>query len=233
MQLIIDKVLFRLFGIKPSFSQMGEDRIIRHLFNWFNKKNISYLDIGANDPSNGNNTYYFYREGGRGVCVEPNPALCKRIKKVRPKDICINAGIGNGEEIVADFYSMNIHSLSTFSKIDAQQLQETGKYKINEVLKIPLKNINSIIEGHFQNGIDLISIDVEGWNEQIIESFDFTRCRPFCFCIETLSFALEGEAQKMQKIFNIMEKNEYKVYADTYLNTIFLNKDLKLPLSTA
>jgi FkbM family methyltransferase len=169
------------------------------------------------------NTYLFYRKGSRGVCVEPNPDLCRLIKKVRPHDKCLNVGIGVSDNSVADFYSLDSHTLSTFSKADAQHLTRDGKHTIKEILKIPIVSINTIIRENFREPVDLISIDVEGWNEEIIESFDFNACRPFCFCVETINYTEDNLGIKLNRIFDVFKNNNYRIYADTHLNTIFLD----------
>ena len=221
-----DKLLYKFFKIEAAYSQTGEDKILKHLFDNIGKLGISYLDIGANHPIMNNNTYLFYRRGGHGVCVEPNPELCKTIQKARPRDKCLNIGVSANEDSVAEFYSMNPHTLSTFSKEDAIALDEIGKFKIKKVLKIPVKNINNIIRENFIKPIDLVSIDVEGWNTEIIQSFDFAKNRPFCFCVETLTFSQFNNPEKLVEIFKIFQNNGYKQYADTYLNTIFVNSEL-------
>jgi len=42
-----------------SNSQAGEDRIVDYLFSSMGIDEITYIDIGANDPIYGNNTYLF------------------------------------------------------------------------------------------------------------------------------------------------------------------------------
>ncbi len=218
-----DKLFFKLFKTELSYSQTGEDKILLHFFNSIGKRKIRYLDIGANHPIINNNTYIFYRRGSQGVCVEPNPVLSDLIQKVRSRDKCLNIGIGIREETVAEFYSMTSHTLSTFSKKDAYDLDKEGKYKIKEVLQIPLKSINTIISENFTEPVDLVSIDVEGWNEEIVASFDFNRYRPLCFCVETLGFSDGVDGKKFDKIFEVFKKNNYSVYGETHLNTIFLD----------
>lgn len=218
-----DKAIYKLFKAELTYSQTGEDKILSHLFNSLGKSRISYLDIGTNHPVMNSNTYLFYKKGSRGVCVEPNPELCKIIAKARPGDKCLNLGIGMTNKDQADFYLMSSHTLSTFSKEDAQNLDKGGNYKIKKVLQIPLKSINSIVKENFTSPIDLVSIDVEGWNEDIVESFDFNANRPFCFCVETLSYTEDNSGIKLERIFDIFRRNDYRVYADTNLNTIFLD----------
>ena len=222
---LTDRLLFKFFKIERSYSQTGEDKILSNLFNSFGRLKISYLDIGTNHPMMINNTYLFYKRGGQGVCVEPNPEMCKLIRKIRPGDTCLNLGIGADADDSAKFYLMSSHPLSTFSKEEAMELDAVGKYTIKEILTVPVKNINAIIEENFDAPIDLVSIDVEGWNEQIVRSFDFSRSRPFCFCVETLTFADDNSGQKLDGILEVFRENNYSVYADTHINTIFLDNE--------
>src|SRR6476620_2881599 len=72
-----------------SYSQAGEDRILSYLFVTMGIKNPSYLDIGANHPVEGNNSYLFYEKGGTGVCVEADPSLFEDLSSVRKNDKCL------------------------------------------------------------------------------------------------------------------------------------------------
>lgn len=51
----------------------------------------------------GRNTYYFYRKGHRGVLVEPNVTICKKLEAVRPEDTTLVAGIGVTAVTEADY----------------------------------------------------------------------------------------------------------------------------------
>src|SRR5687768_6889448 len=87
-----------------AYAQSGEDLILAHLFYKLNISRPNYVDIGANHPAFISNTYFFYLRGSRGVCVEPNPVLFEKIKRIRPNDTVIHAGIGLAEQKEADFY---------------------------------------------------------------------------------------------------------------------------------
>src|SRR4051812_3390905 len=105
----------------PSYSQAGEDMIVDYLFNSFKITNPTYLEIGTNQPVLSNNTYFFYRKGYKGVCVEPDPEMYQFIKKKRPRDIVLNIGIGLNETTAADFYLFPglVNGWSTFSEQEA------------------------------------------------------------------------------------------------------------------
>jgi len=69
-----------------SYSQAGEDVVVMHLLNDIGIKQIKYLDIGANKPTFGSNTYLFYSRGNTGVLVEADPSLIPRLKIYRKRD---------------------------------------------------------------------------------------------------------------------------------------------------
>lgn len=228
---MIDKVynkLRKITGaayIHKSYAQCGEDLIIDFLALKFGWKNFSYLDIGTNHPKKFNNTYLFYKKGNRGVCVEPDKNLVKSINASRGEDIVLNVGLSSGEESIADFYIMSVDTLNTFSKEDAEKLDKEGIYTIKEVVKVPLKNINNIISETFKGRTpNLVSIDVEGWNEEIVRSLDFNSYKPEVLCLETVTFATDNTETKIDSIIEYVKSKGYFVYADTFINTIFINQ---------
>lgn len=211
--------------VNKSYAQCGEDLVIKFLADKFGWKKFTYLDIGTNHPKKFNNTYLFYKKGCRGVCVEPDPDLINSIKFSRPGDICVNVGLSAGEDTEADFYVMTVNTLNTFSKEDAEKLDNEGIYKIKKVIRIPLKNINTILSENFNGKTpNLISLDVEGWNEEIIASMDFDKYRPEILCLETVTFATDHSEAKIDSIIDFVKSKGYFVYADTFINTIFINQ---------
>jgi hypothetical protein len=70
---------------------------------------------------------------------------------------------------------------------------------------------------------DLVSLDVEGMDLEVLRSIDFSRHRPHVFCVETISYAQgDGSGVKNTDIHALMLENEYKLYADTYINSIYV-----------
>lgn len=232
------KNLFRKFVNKvllPNsqliYAQSGEDLILSHLFFKMNISHPTYLDIGANHPSYISNTYYFYLRGCNGVCVEPNPDLCRKIQKLRPRDKVLNIGIGAGEEATADFYIFPKYAdgLSTFSKEDAAYWGETGMKQIGrieyeKVIQVPTQTINTVIANNFKQIPDFISMDVEGLDLQILQSLDFESYAPPVLCVETISYGEDQTEYKREDIISFVKGKNYELYADTHVNSIFLRK---------
>lgn len=218
---------------KDSYSQFGEDVIVNNLLDDLSVKNISYLDIGANNPQFISNTYLFYERGSSGVLVEPNAFLCEKLRATRPRDTVLNVGIGIDENTKeADFYLFpkEADGLSTFSSEEAKHWETVGmngkKFKIERVFKMPLLNVNEVISNYFTECPDFISIDVEGWDLKILETFDFERYNPAIFCVETLAYKPDGSTYRLKEISKFFESKGYFPFEETYANTIFVNRNL-------
>jgi FkbM family methyltransferase len=213
---------FRLY--QSSYSQSGEDIIMLRLLNKLKICKASYLDIGASDPIKLNNTYLLYKSGCSGVLVEPNPVLADRIKRKRKRDNVIQAGVGISSSQKADFYVMSNPFLSTFDKKIASKQAEQDNVSIDNIIQIPLFEINDIIRKNFDNCPDVISLDIEGLDLEVLKSFAFEAYKPAVFCLETLVCCDGDEESKRTELIDLVCSHGYLAFADTYINTIFVDK---------
>jgi sucrose-6-phosphate hydrolase SacC (GH32 family) len=91
---------------------------------------------------------------------------------------------------------------------------------------MPLLGINHVISNYFTECPDFISIDVEGWDLQILKTLDFEKYNPAVFCVETLAYNNDGSTYKIKEIYDFLNGQGYFPYKETYANTIFLNRNL-------
>jgi hypothetical protein len=209
-----------------SYAQAGEDLVVNAIFGNLKIKEIPYLDIGAYDPVYLSNTYLFYKQGHRGVLVEPNVTMCEKLRAVRPQDTTLEAGIGIGKPGTADYYVMSDPSWSTFDRAEAEhQVKATrGKVTLKEVRRMPLLDVNDVMAEHFQGGAPaFVSIDAEGWHFAILKSIDFRRFRPNVICIET---KVSGEHRTIGGIAALMKATGYVARGGSFVNTIFVDSGL-------
>lgn len=210
-----------------SYAQFAEDRIIAVLFEALFKQSrmdLSYLEIGVCDPVHSNNTYLFYKNGGRGVLVEPNPAYESAIRRHRPEDIYIAAGVtATGEAGNAKYYDFGVElsAWNTFSKQRADQLVAEG-HRLEKELTIPTFTVNHILEKHFRKSApDLISIDVECLDFDLLSSIDFDRFRPKMICVEAGRAHVECGQDTKMTVF--MKSKDYTIAVDNFINCIYVD----------
>jgi hypothetical protein len=211
-------------GTNFSFAQFGEDLVASSLLNALGVVKPSYLDIGAWEPIKSNNTYLFYRRGGRGVLVEPNPARTPALHQKRSGDIVIEGGIGLDDTPFLDYYMLEEEQLNTFDKEQVEKLAKDG-VALKGVVKMPMFPINRVMVEHF-GGVapDFMSIDVEGLDLAILKTLDFDRFRPKVICAETIiTFTLKHNTA----VPEFLATKGYVVRGGTYPNMLFV--DGRLP----
>jgi len=209
---------------KLSYSQSGEDLIAKHIFDSIGISKPTYIDIGAHHPYYLSNTALFSKFGSFGINIEPDPNLFKEFLKERTKDINLNIGISNykGEQ---DFYVMNVPTLNTFSKVEAEKCCLEGDYHISNIIKIKTDTVLNIVLNHANNIFpNFLSIDAEGIDELVIDSIDFNNNYPIVICIETISFSTSGKGVKNLNLIKKIKDSGYILYADTYINSIFIRE---------
>lgn len=209
---------------KTSFSQCGEDLIVKFIFDCLGVHYPTYIDIGAHHPYYINNTALFYENDCRGINIEPDPILFKEFLKYRKEDKNLNIGISDSDSEL-DFYIISTSTLNTFSKEEAENYALQGDFQIKSIEKIKVKTLKNVLDEYF-NGVfpQYLSIDAEGVDEIIIKDIDFENNYPIVICIETISFSTSGNGIKNIKLIKYIESKGYLLYADTNINTIFVRK---------
>jgi FkbM family methyltransferase len=209
-------------GTKLSFAQFGEDLVASGLLYTVGVKVPSYLDIGAYEPIDSNNTYLFHRRGGRGVLVEPNVALTDKLKSKRRGDTVLVAGIGISDTAESDYYVLSDDQLNTFDKEQVERLTTETTTKLIKVVKMPLLNINRVIAEHFGGAApDFLSIDIEGLDFAVLKTLDFGRFRPKVICAETL---ITASTKHNPETLGLLAANGYELRGMTHPNTLFVDR---------
>lgn len=209
---------------KISFSQYGEDLIVRSIFYKLAIKTPSYLDIGAYHPYLLNNTMIFYENGSRGINIEPNPNGLLLFNQYRSEDTNLNVGIGKAEGKFT-YFRFEDSTLNTFSEEEADRMSQMGK-RIIDQNEIKVKTIDQIIDA-YHKGIypDFLSVDVEGQELEIINSMQGElRELPKVVCLESYEYHPQGKGAFRQELIQSLEKVGYIHFANTGLNSICINK---------
>ncbi len=210
-----------------SFSQCGEDLIISFLFQNLLKINKpSYIDIGAHHPFWINNTTKFYLNGSRGINIEPDPELLKKFLKHRKNDINLNIAISN-KEGKQKFYIMSSPTVNTLYQIEVKKFEKIDNTKIKNEIYVKVDTLPNILTNYFNSEMpDFLSLDVEGYELNILKTVDFESHRPKVMCVETADINKNKETIKRNDLIEFIKSKDYMLYADTRINSIFLDNKL-------
>jgi len=216
---LLNKILFKLFGVRLISSQCGEDLIIESFLPF--KKDGFFVDIGAHHPVKYSNTFLFHNKGWTGINIEPNPKKKGLFNFFRNKDINLNIGIGPVKSEM-DFYVFDESTLSTFDENSVKEFKKIG-HIVTDIIKVPVLPLKEVLEKYANNKeIDLMSVDTEGYDIEVLKSNDWKKFRPHFIIIETLEYREGNTGKKLNNTYDkYMEEIGYNKIADTHINTIY------------
>jgi hypothetical protein len=81
------------------------------------------------------------------------------------------------------------------------------------------------ILGQYGKCPDFRSLDVEGLDLEILETMPSWPSRPMVLCVETMTYSESGGGEKLTGILDLLDGFGYQAFADTYLNTIFVDRE--------
>jgi hypothetical protein len=143
------------------------------------------------------------------------------LRKKRPRDTVMQSGVHFSGATNSEFYILDSPTLNTFSKDEMLRYVEMG-HQLVKTIKVNLVDINSILES--VGSLDFLNLDIEGLDLAILEMIDWEKYRPVCVCVETIAYEKSKEPEKLEKIINLMHSKNYILYADTFINSIFVDK---------
>ena len=118
---------------------------------------------------------------------------------------------------------MSSRTLNTLDRAQAEELVSGRREKIEAIRSVRLSGINVILKEQFgSTKPNFVSLDIEGLDFEILSAWDFEAVRPEVFCVETLTYTEDNTERKLVEIIDLMKSKGYQVYADTFINTIFV-----------
>lgn len=211
--------------------------------------NGTFVEVGAYDGDWCSNTNFLADLGWKGLYIEPfddSFKLCYNRHYYNNNTNVINCSIGSKEGEVTLYKSVSsAHPepwrFAYLSTTDLEQVELIPQIdwshhiKFDEITCNQYTLQNVLIENNISKNFDILVVDVEGNEEDVLNSFSIEEWKPKMMIIE-----LVDENSHYQKFSSIIEKNKnlrkkiitqgYKeIYKDD-INTIFIDTGLDIPL---
>src|SRR5581483_6025175 len=159
-----------------SYSQYGEDVLLWQHFG--GKKDGFFLEAGANHPTVNSQTWLFEQNGWKGILVEPIAAKYELIRRERPGSRVVHLALGAPEQRGRASFQVAAGNDGVSS------LQLKDGLAVEHVEEVDLRTLDEVLAEAGNPKLDLVSIDVEGFELEVLRGFTLERHRPAVLVIE-------------------------------------------------
>jgi FkbM family methyltransferase len=205
---------------RRAYSQEGEDLVLHRVFE--RQAHGIYVDVGAHHPFRFSNTCLLHQRGWRGINVDAMPGSMALFNRFRRGDVNLEVGVGL-EKRTLEFHLFQEPALNTFDSGLANDRQKEGwaRQRTIEVPCLPLYEI--LTENLHKLGastIDLLTVDVEGFDIEVLESNDWNRFSPRALVVEILDKDIVELTQS--KVYEYCAAKGYRAHAKLHHSVVFL-----------
>jgi FkbM family methyltransferase len=206
-----------------SYSLNCEDVILNRLFP--QQRHGFYVDVGAGHPRFENDLYAFYERGWNGINVEPNEAFFALHEQMRPRDhnLCMVLSDTAGEPLA--YYEVEGSGLSTCDEAQAKDHAAHGQSL--RARTVPVGTLAGILTEAGTRQIDVLKVDVEGFEERVLSGNDWERFRPSVVLVEATY--PESRERRPTNIRGFMEQRGYRHVHFDGLNDFYLEQSFSEP----
>jgi FkbM family methyltransferase len=149
-----------------------------------------FVEAGGHDGYTQSNSYFLERfRGWRGILVEPMPELAAEARLNRP-----NAQVFQCALVPSDYPDLSVEMEFGDLLTTVRGLHENDQHDVlgglvlgwrdHRVEKVPARSLDSILDQTGAREIDLLSLDVEGYEDQVLRGLDLSRYAPAWILIE-------------------------------------------------
>ena len=181
---------------KNNHAEGDVDKIVKEQFFPGDQTGRICLEVGAARPDYLSIGALFRSLGWRVLSIEPNPEFYILHKKMGHE--VFEYACGDHDEDNVDFYVVDLHgdkyldgevSFESFSSLGIKKSYSTLREDLDtKKIKVNLRKLDTILKTHSPeiDHIDLLSVDVEGWEIEVMRGLSVRKYKPQVAIIENL-----------------------------------------------
>jgi FkbM family methyltransferase len=174
-----------MLGVSESYySQHGEDFLLSR---YFTGHEGFFVEIGCIDGKRFSNTYHFELKGWKGICVEAHQDYIALLRTNRPKSAIIHCAVGEADEDQAVFFANARGSLSSLDPTKEEKFARDypGYFTGFKPQSVSKRTLTTLFKEHHVGAIDLLSLDIEGYEVEALKGLDLKRYAPSVLVVES------------------------------------------------
>lgn len=160
-----------------------------------------FVEAGANDGFTQSNTYWLERfRGWHGILIEPVPTHYQECRLERPDATIVNAALmpeaASGQTVTMQFGDLmsSVHGAHPEGEREWVKPGLVLGWRDPYEVEVPARTLSSILDEHDAPEIDLLSLDVEGFEPEALRGLDLDRHAPRWIVVEVHDLEAGREA---------------------------------------
>jgi FkbM family methyltransferase len=194
----------------PTLEDLIEKQLVWEFFG--RRPGGFFVEVGANDPRSGSQTWLLEQNGWRGILVEPQAALCEKLRRERKNSTVFQVAC-SGPEREGEAV-LHIGAESGVSTLEKQRDSHGTQFIGTE--RVRITTLDKVLNEAGAASIDFLSLDVEGHEIEVMRGFDFEKFRPELILIEDGVRTLDKH--------RFLKQRGYKLVKRTTLNNWYVPK---------
>ena len=160
-------------------AHLSHDDETRLISNFFRHGTGFFVEVGANHPRDGSQTWHLEQSGWSGILVEPQPALARQLQAERSARVFAvacsspeNAG-----------QSLPFHVAGPMSSLNRTRMAPGAMAET--IIEVPVRTLDDILDdANAPVPLDFLSVDVEDHEIETLSGVDFARWQPRLILLE-------------------------------------------------
>jgi FkbM family methyltransferase len=167
------------------YAEFQTDKYIRETFFPGENTNMSMAEIGAGPIEFYSMSKHFRDSGWRCVCVDPNPKFVEQHRNAGNEIYELACSSEEGETTFNVFETGGWDSASdgiSYSSLGLRYAKADSNP--TKTFNVKVVKLSNLLESIKVEALDFVSIDVEGWELDVMRGFDVNKYRPRVILLE-------------------------------------------------
>jgi FkbM family methyltransferase len=203
------------------------DRIVRERF--FPRQSSGVLvEVGAARPDYLSISALYRSLGWKVLAIDPNPAYAEQYQRLGLELLQYACAENDADDV--DFTVVDSHetkyrggavTFESFSSLGVRGDFATLKPNLDTTtIKVKVRSLDAILKAHAPSveRVDILSVDVEGWELEVLRGLDFARFRPKVVILENLFYTASYR--------QFMTKQGYTLWRLIAPNEVWVRREL-------
>lgn len=215
----------RIKSLKGIYSQDGQDTVISGLIDqgFLRSNGKLMIDIGANHPINMSNSYHFESNlGFRVIAIDPLAEMGSEWSLLRPGAGFLCCAVGGRSGVAQLDAAIGMGGDTMFSSIKGSSVKHVQNGSKPRQVKV--ETITNILERLDISVVDILSLDIEGYELNALRGIDFSKISFGAILIENNNDEILSGSSDIRRL---LARNGYVLMARFWnLDDLFINRSL-------